>query len=101
MIHKAILLAAGRGTRMGELTQELPKPMLPLNGRPMIEHIVRRLQQAGLREILIVVGYRREVIEDHFRAGFSGISFVVQEVVEGTASALKLGRSLWATNLFC
>jgi NDP-sugar pyrophosphorylase family protein len=91
-IHKAMLLAAGRGTRMGELTQEMPKPMLPLNGRPMIEHIVRRLREAGLRDILIVVGYRRQLIEDHFRAGFSGVSFVVQEVVEGTASAVKLGR---------
>jgi dTDP-glucose pyrophosphorylase len=58
----------------------------------MIDHIVRRLQEAGLREILIVVGYRREVIEDHFRAGFSGVSFVVQELVEGTASAVRLGR---------
>jgi NDP-sugar pyrophosphorylase family protein len=86
-----MLLAAGRGTRMGGLTKELPKPMLPLNGRPMIEHIVRRLQEAGLREILIVVGYRRELIEEHFRDGFSGISFVVQDVVEGTASAVKLG----------
>lgn len=92
MIRKAMLLAAGRGTRMGELTEELPKPMLPLHGKPMIEHIVRRLQQAGLGEILIVVGYRRELIEDHFRTGFSGLSFVVQEVVEGTASAVKLGR---------
>ena len=92
MLHKAMLLAAGRGTRMGELTEEMPKPMLPLNGRPMIEHIVRRLQDAGLREILIVVGYRRELIEDHFRDGFSGVSFVVQEVVEGTlASAVQLG----------
>jgi UDP-N-acetylglucosamine diphosphorylase / glucose-1-phosphate thymidylyltransferase / UDP-N-acetylgalactosamine diphosphorylase / glucosamine-1-phosphate N-acetyltransferase / galactosamine-1-phosphate N-acetyltransferase len=91
-INKAMLLAAGRGSRMGGLTEELPKPMLPLNGRPMIEHIVRRLQEAGLREILIVVGYRRELIKDHFRAGFSGVSFVVQELVEGTASAVKLGR---------
>ena len=91
-INKAMLLAAGRGTRMGELTEELPKPMLPLNGRPMIEHIVRRLQEAGLREILIVVGYRRELIEDHFRAGFPGVYFAVQEVVEGTASAVRLGR---------
>ncbi len=87
-----MLLAAGRGTRMGELTEELPKPMLPLHGKPMIEHIVQRLQEAGLREILIVVGYRRELIEDHFRTGFSGVSFAVQEVVEGTASAVRLGR---------
>jgi NDP-sugar pyrophosphorylase family protein len=92
MIGKAMLLAAGRGTRMRELTEDLPKPMLPIHGRPMIEYIVRRLQDAGIHEILIVVGYRRELIEEHFRSGFNGISFVVQEVVEGTASAVRLGR---------
>ena len=92
MIPKAMVLAAGRGTRMGELTRDVPKPMLPLNGKPMIEHIVRRLQEAGVREILMAVGYRGDAIEEHFRVGFGGISFVVQEVAEGTAAAVRLGR---------
>jgi NDP-sugar pyrophosphorylase family protein len=89
---KAVILAAGRGTRMGALTEDLPKPMLPIAGRPMLEHIVHRLQQAALSQILIVVGYRRELIEEHFRAGFEGISFAVQENAEGTAKALLLAR---------
>lgn len=92
MIRKAIVLAAGRGTRMGDLTEEKPKPMLLVGDAPMLEHIVRRLQAAGIKQILLVVGYRRELIEAHFRS-FPGISFAVQEIVDGTASAIRLGRS--------
>src|SRR5689334_6978586 len=100
MMHKAVILAAGRGTRMGALTEELPKPMLPIADNPMLEHIVRRLRQAGLAEILIVVGYRRELIERHFARGFTGISFAVQEAAEGTAMALKLARAFVAADPF-
>jgi dTDP-glucose pyrophosphorylase len=85
---------------MGVLTEDLPKPMLPLEGRPMIEHIVTRLREAGIEEILIVVGYRRELIEDHFRDSFPGVRFVHQEVVEGTASAVRLGRAFAAGEPF-
>jgi dTDP-glucose pyrophosphorylase len=92
VIRKAIVLAAGKGTRMGALTEEIPKPMLPIEGRPMLEYIVGRLQQSGIPEILLVVGYHHEMIENHFRTGFTGISYAIQHVVEGTASAVKLGR---------
>src|SRR5215472_3459071 len=100
MINKAIVLAAGRGTRMGALTEELPKPMLPIEGRPMLEHIVLRLREAGIERVLIVVGYRRELIEQHFAVGFPEVSFVTQEVVEGTASAVRLGRGFIGADPF-
>lgn len=100
MLNKAIVLAAGRGTRMGALTEELPKPMLPIEGRPMLEHIVLRLREAGVDRILIVVGYRRELIEAHFATGFPEVSFVTQEVVEGTASAVRLGRDFISADPF-
>ena len=99
MIRKAIVLAAGRGSRMGALTRELPKPMLPIHGRPMLEHIVRKLQGAGLHEVLLVTGYRRELVEAHFR-GFPGVSFAVQETAEGTAKAVMLGRDFAAGEPF-
>ncbi len=99
IIQKAIVLAAGRGTRMGTLTEELPKPMLEVDGRPLLEHIIRRLQRAGIAEILLVVGYRRELIEAHFQS-FPGLSFVPQEVVNGTAAAVSLGRSFAADEPF-
>jgi dTDP-glucose pyrophosphorylase len=74
--------------------------MIPLNGRPMIEHIVRRLHDAGVREILIVVGYHGDLIQQHFRQGFEGVSFAVQEVAEGTASAVRLGREFAGADPF-
>ena len=96
-----MVLAAGRGTRMGALTDDVPKPMLPVDGRPMLEHIVHRLQSAGIQEVLLVVGYRRESIMDHFgQPAFTGISFAVQETVNGTAAAVKLGRAFAADEPF-
>jgi dTDP-glucose pyrophosphorylase len=100
VIRKAIVLAAGKGTRMGALTEDIPKPMLPIEGRPMLEYIVGRLQQSGIPEILLVVGYRHEMIENHFRSGFTGISYVLQHVMEGTASAVELGREFAAGEPF-
>jgi UDP-N-acetylglucosamine diphosphorylase / glucose-1-phosphate thymidylyltransferase / UDP-N-acetylgalactosamine diphosphorylase / glucosamine-1-phosphate N-acetyltransferase / galactosamine-1-phosphate N-acetyltransferase len=85
---------------MGALTEALPKPMLLLEGTPMLEHIVGRLTQARMEEILIVVGFRGEVIVDHFRGRFDGIRFAVQERVEGTAAAVRLGRDFAAREPF-
>ena len=62
---KAVILAAGKGTRMKELTNELPKPMLRVQGRPILEHIVAGIASAGVRDIFIVTGFRAEVIEQH------------------------------------
>lgn len=92
-IEKAIVLAAGKGTRMGALTANLPKPMLPVEGRPMLEHILDRLAEAGIRRVLLVVGYRKETIIEHF-AGYdtADIEYVVQETPNGTGSAVGLGR---------
>jgi dTDP-glucose pyrophosphorylase len=73
--------------------------MLLLAGKPMLEHIVSRLQLAGVAEILLVVGYRRELIEGHF-AQWDGIHFVTQEVIEGTARAVALGRDFIGSDPF-
>jgi UDP-N-acetylglucosamine diphosphorylase / glucose-1-phosphate thymidylyltransferase / UDP-N-acetylgalactosamine diphosphorylase / glucosamine-1-phosphate N-acetyltransferase / galactosamine-1-phosphate N-acetyltransferase len=91
MIRKAIVPAAGRGARMGGLTRETPKPMLLVEGRPMLEHIVLRLRDAGARHALIVTGFMGETIEAHFH-GWEGVSFVRQQVADGTAAAALLGR---------
>jgi NDP-sugar pyrophosphorylase family protein len=55
-ITKAVVLAGGRGTRMRELTADLPKPMIDVRGKPILRHIVEGLRDAGIREFLIVVG---------------------------------------------
>jgi UDP-N-acetylglucosamine diphosphorylase / glucose-1-phosphate thymidylyltransferase / UDP-N-acetylgalactosamine diphosphorylase / glucosamine-1-phosphate N-acetyltransferase / galactosamine-1-phosphate N-acetyltransferase len=92
-VEDAVLLAAGRGTRMKGLTEETPKQMLPVAGRPLLEHILIALREAGIRRFVAIVGWHAERIESHFgdgsRFGVS-ITYRRQEVRDGTAGALKL-----------
>lgn len=92
---KAVILAAGRGTRMRDLTQAVPKPMLRVQGRPILEHIVEGLVRAGIRELFIVTGFRAEVIESHFADGQrwgARILFGRQTVQNGTGRAAEPAR---------
>lgn len=91
-INRAVILAAGRGMRMGSMTEEMPKPMLAIAGKPMLEHILERLAQAGIERFLIVVGYHREIIQSYFSGSGFDIEFLVQEPVNGTGSAALLAR---------
>ncbi len=74
---------------MKSLTDDLPKPMLALRGKPILEHILNRLRHAGVTEFAIVTGYRADTIESHF-AGQA--QFFRQDVVNGTARATALAR---------
>src|SRR5260370_40709913 len=89
---KAVVLAAGRGTRMQHLTDATPKPMLLAGGRPILEHLLERLIEAGFSEALIVTGYRAELIEDYFRDYRLPLRFLRQSPVNGTAPAALLAR---------
>ena len=92
----AVILAAGRGTRMGALTATTPKPLLPLCGRPIIEHILLGLRTAEVRDAVIVTGYRAEQIEAHLGDGAAlgmRLSYRRQARPEGTARALQLARA--------
>jgi len=94
-IKKSVVLAAGKGTRMRELTDEIPKPMVPVKGIPILESIVRGLVANGVERILLIVGYRKEVIMDHFGdgAGFGcAIEYVEQVVQDGTGKVVELAR---------
>ena len=91
----AVILAAGRGTRMKGLTEGVPKPMLPVAGRPLLGHILEGLHAAGVRRAVIITGYQAEQIERHFGDG-SGLGLSIcyrrQVVQDGTARALLLAR---------
>src|SRR5947209_4287154 len=91
-VRRAVILAAGRGKRMGSITEDIPKPMLPVNGKPMLEHILERLSQAGISKFLIVIGYRGKIIKNHFRDLPYKVKFREQDPVNGTASAALLAR---------
>lgn len=92
---KAVILAAGKGTRMGELTNELPKPMLRVQGKPILEHILLGLIDSGVREFFIVTGHRAEVIESYFKDGKSWtvrIQYGRQIVQDGTGKAPEVAK---------
>lgn len=91
-VQKAVILAAGRGTRMGALTEEIPKPMLSVRGRPLLERQLDRLREAGFEAAFLVIGYRGEVIERHFQGYPMPLTFQRQIPVDGTGSATLLAR---------
>jgi NDP-sugar pyrophosphorylase family protein len=102
-ITQAVILAAGRGTRMRELTEDLPKPMIPVRGRPILEHIVTGLAAHGVSRFLIVVGYRKDVVMDYFgdgsRFGVS-VDYVEQVKQDGTGRVVDLGREFTGSEAF-
>jgi NDP-sugar pyrophosphorylase family protein len=74
------------------MTARMPKAMLPVRGRPMLEHVLEGLAAAGIVEVFLVVGYRREMVEAHFRDWRLPIEFHVQQVLNGTGGAARLAR---------
>jgi dTDP-glucose pyrophosphorylase len=92
---KAVILAAGKGTRMKDLTNEVPKPMLRVQGRPILEHILEGLLATGIREVCLITGWKAEVIEDHFGDGSrfgARISYARQVVQDGTGKAPEYAK---------
>ena len=91
----AVVLAAGRGTRMGALTDTTPKSLLPVAGRPLIEHVLRGFARAGVRRAVVVIGYLGDRIEadlgDGARLGME-IAYCRQARADGTAHALLLAE---------
>ena len=95
-VDKAVLLAAGRGTRMRELTADLPKPMIEVRGKPVLQHIVEGLRDAGVRRFLIIVGYRADAVQNFFGDGTCykiDIQYATQITQDGTGRVVDLGRN--------
>ena len=100
---KAVILAAGKGTRMKELTHELPKPMLNVQGKPILEHILEGILAAGIRDVFIVTGFRAEVIERHFGDGSKWKARIAcgrQAVQDGTGKAPEVAREFIGSSPF-
>jgi NDP-sugar pyrophosphorylase family protein len=94
---KIAILAGGFGTRLGALTKDLPKPMIPINGRPYLERVIDSFARRGLRDIVLLTGYRAEVIEEHFGDGkrFSvNIQYSRETTPLGTGGAIREARPL-------
>jgi UDP-N-acetylglucosamine diphosphorylase / glucose-1-phosphate thymidylyltransferase / UDP-N-acetylgalactosamine diphosphorylase / glucosamine-1-phosphate N-acetyltransferase / galactosamine-1-phosphate N-acetyltransferase len=102
-VDKAVILAAGRGTRMREMTADLPKPMLEVRGKPVLQHIVEGLRDAGAARFLIIVGYRAETVQNFFGDGSRyniDIQYATQTVQDGTGRVIELAKSFVANEPF-
>lgn len=90
---RAVVMAGGFGRRLGELTAETPKPMLPVGDRPLLERIIGQLRDAGIRHVNLTTHYRADAIASHFGSGAGygvEIEYVPEERPLGTAGALGL-----------
>jgi dTDP-glucose pyrophosphorylase len=102
-IDQAVLLAAGRGTRMRELTADLPKPMIEVRGKPVLQHIVEGLRDAGVRRFLIIVGYRADAVQNFFGDGERykiDIQYATQVKQDGTGRIVDLARNFVSDSAF-
>src|SRR5690349_5042163 len=89
-VTQAVILCGGKGERMGSATRAVPKPLLPLRGRPVLDYIVDNLERAGIRRVVLAAGYLGEQIRDWSRAR-TGLSLetVIETQALGTAGAVR------------
>ncbi|MCC8152341.1 MAG: HAD-IIIA family hydrolase [Lachnospiraceae bacterium] len=88
---KAVIMAGGKGTRLSSLLQDIPKPMIQIAGKPVLEHQIENLKENGITEIILVIGHLGEVIEEYFNDGSKwsvSIQYFREQEPLGTAGAL-------------
>jgi len=102
---KAVIIAAGKGTRMKEITASIPKPMVMIGGKPMLEHILFFIKTTGITDMGVVVGYKKEIVQEYFGDGSViglSITYIEQKEQNGTGAALHLARGFAGGNpVFC
>jgi NDP-sugar pyrophosphorylase family protein len=95
---RVAVLCGGLGTRLGPLARGLPKPMIPIGGRPYLERVLESFADRGLRAFVLLTGYKHEIIESHFGDGTRfGVHIDYSRETEpiGTGGALRLARPLF------
>jgi len=104
MIKEALILAAGKGTRMWPLTENMPKPLLPLCGNSIIEQQIIALKKVGVNKINILIGHRMKEISDLLGNGGKydlKINYIVQSEQKGTGHAVSLAEEYIENSFFC
>jgi D-glycero-alpha-D-manno-heptose 1-phosphate guanylyltransferase len=94
-----VILCGGLGTRLGSLTKETPKPMLPVAGKPFLEHLLERFQYLDVSTIVMAVSFQWEKISTHFGDSWKGIPirYAVESKPLGTGGAIKNAMALAGT----
>lgn len=90
---QAVVMAGGRGTRLHPLTEDMPKPMLPVGDRPLMERIIRQLSETGIRQVSVTTHFRAEKISDYFGNGQEfgvNMNYIAEDRQLGTAGGLAL-----------
>jgi dTDP-glucose pyrophosphorylase len=103
VIRHGVVLAAGRGSRLGELTRDTPKPLLDVGGTPMLRRVLEGLSSAGVTDTAVITGYRGDLVERSVRGWELAIrvEFRRQTQLDGTARAVALARDLLGDAPFC
>lgn len=94
-IKKAVVLAAGKGVRLWPLTENRSKHMIPVAGRPVLEHMILAIKKSGIRSFALVTGYEKDLLKKHMGDGSRygvKIEYVDQSDISGTASAVSVAR---------
>jgi mannose-1-phosphate guanylyltransferase len=89
---KAVILAGGLGSRLRPLTDEIPKPLLPIQGKPILERCILNLKKYGINEIILSIGFMSEKIKEYFGTGEKlgvNIDYNIEEELLGTGGAVK------------
>jgi D,D-heptose 1,7-bisphosphate phosphatase len=90
-MKQAVILAGGKGTRLKEVSGNLPKPMVPVLGKPLLQHLIEQCVEYGITDIKLLISYKKEIIEDYFGDGSQygvSIQYIVEDTPRGTAGAL-------------
>ncbi len=101
---KAVILAGGLGTRLQPYTTFIPKPMLPLGEKPLLEHLIEWVKKNGVKEIVLCVSYLRKTIEDYFEDGRRfgvKIEYAVSSKPLATAGQLKTAEKFIDDTFVC
>ncbi len=100
----AVILAGGRGVRLAPITHELPKPLIPLHDKPLIQHLLELLKKYNVRNVIISVGYKADKIKEALGNGRRfglNITYVEEQNPLGTAGPLKLARQFLTETFIC
>ena len=91
---KAVILAAGMGLRLGNITKRIPKAFIPINGEPLIERSLNNLKKVGIKEVIIVVGYLEDLFKQKLGENYNGIkiSYITNKNYKSTNSMYSLSR---------
>lgn len=86
---RALILAGGKGERLGRITADIPKPMVEVAGKPYLGHIIDKLRAEGIKDIGVSVGYKKEIIMEYIFNHFEGISIIPEAIPLGDGGAIR------------